>query len=428
MKKIIISILFCYPLLTFAQLCDSICGWTWNDTAWLQTSKQIFSYDSGDSLLSDELRFKTTYWDSLFSGGTRSICFYDQNHNRIKKISQVRQDTNWLNHSQVIYAYTFDNKLVSELFQIWSGSQWDNQSLISYMYNNSQQLIYKSNQEWINSAWSNVKQFFFMYDSNNNQTGFKHQVWQSGWVNYEEYYTTYDLNNNKIQVTNLNWDMAQQWDTIARQLYYYNQENKKMEYVEQIKASGSWTNSFHETYSYDSNGNNTLIVRQPWDASTANWGNYMRVYFMYDGGNNCETIIQQNWYDSGYKNIHKVEFNNDALGRHISSVSYNVSENEWVKDDSMYFYFSHPTTIGLKPQMPLNSSVFPNPSSGIFNIELFSEDSHLLVFTSKGNCIIDKTFKETGKKQIDLSGYPTGLYFLKVMTGKECSVTKIIVQ
>ena len=149
---------------------------------------------------------------------------------------------------------------------------------------------------------------------------------------------------------------------------------------------------------------------------------------MYDSGNNCETIIQQNWYDSGYKNIHKVEFNNDALGRHISSVSYNVSENEWVKDDSMYFYFSIPTTIGLKPQMPLNSSVFPNPSSGIFNIELFSEDSHLLVFTSKGNCIIDKTFKETGKKQIDLSGYPTGLYFLKVMTAKECSVTKIIVQ
>jgi hypothetical protein len=65
-----------------------------------------------------------------------------------------------------------------------------------------------------------------------------------------------------------------------------------------------------------------------------------------------------------------------------------------------------------------NMSIFPNPSTGLINIELFSkEESVISVMNSMGKLILEINVRD-GHETIDLSDKGKGLYFVMVRTGK----------
>ena len=79
----------------------------------------------------------------------------------------------------------------------------------------------------------------------------------------------------------------------------------------------------------------------------------------------------------------------------------------------------------LKTNIDLN--IYPNPNNGIFNLSLKNADiSDVIISDVLGNIIYrDRT--NTENKSINLSFQPKGVYFVKVVSGKNIDIIKIIV-
>ncbi|MCK4661406.1 MAG: PKD domain-containing protein [Bacteroidales bacterium] len=78
-------------------------------------------------------------------------------------------------------------------------------------------------------------------------------------------------------------------------------------------------------------------------------------------------------------------------------------------------------------------NVFPNPSNGFFNVELSLSkysDITILIFDVVGNKLIIKEFENVKylRENIDISNYPAGIYYLKVMSGNNQKVKRIVKQ
>ena len=77
-----------------------------------------------------------------------------------------------------------------------------------------------------------------------------------------------------------------------------------------------------------------------------------------------------------------------------------------------------------------NISVFPNPSSGIFSLNLKNKtaDAKICVYDLLGNCVLSNiTVKELNQK-IDLGSQPSGVYFVQMIFEDETTTRKIIIK
>jgi hypothetical protein len=74
---------------------------------------------------------------------------------------------------------------------------------------------------------------------------------------------------------------------------------------------------------------------------------------------------------------------------------------------------------------PKANAIYPNPTSGSFNIEL-AEESNVTVFNALGQ-VVRHLEKAAGNQQIDLSEAPKGLYFVRIQSGNNVEITKLIV-
>jgi hypothetical protein len=82
------------------------------------------------------------------------------------------------------------------------------------------------------------------------------------------------------------------------------------------------------------------------------------------------------------------------------------------------------TTVGLEDYTKTNINVYPNPSTGEFNIELASAETVTYTVTDNaGRIVLEGTFEQM-ENTIDLSTEEQGIYFLRVGG----SVMKLILQ
>ena len=78
--------------------------------------------------------------------------------------------------------------------------------------------------------------------------------------------------------------------------------------------------------------------------------------------------------------------------------------------------------------------VFPNPSSGVFNISISTEDNQsfkLSILNLQGQQLFGgQMHSENGKytNQIDFTYFPKGIYFVSVKTGTTVITRKIVVE
>jgi hypothetical protein len=84
------------------------------------------------------------------------------------------------------------------------------------------------------------------------------------------------------------------------------------------------------------------------------------------------------------------------------------------------------------PEQELDNtiSVFPNPSTGKFSItnESGNKIHQLMMYNLAGNRIIELTGEDLGKREIDASQFPPGIYFLRIFVKKEVITSKVILK
>ncbi|MBQ8957957.1 MAG: T9SS type A sorting domain-containing protein [Bacteroidales bacterium] len=74
-------------------------------------------------------------------------------------------------------------------------------------------------------------------------------------------------------------------------------------------------------------------------------------------------------------------------------------------------------------------SIYPNPTKGLFLVELDKEwmGTHLQVvlLTSHGDALTKRSLT-VGTEEFDLSNYPAGVYLLQFVVGEESQIWKIV--
>jgi hypothetical protein len=73
-------------------------------------------------------------------------------------------------------------------------------------------------------------------------------------------------------------------------------------------------------------------------------------------------------------------------------------------------------------------TVFPNPNRGQFNIQAegLLDKVEIKLFDVSGKALLRKEMSSPGKEEIDLSIYPKGQYLLRIETGKEIKIEKVL--
>ena len=109
--------------------------------------------------------------------------------------------------------------------------------------------------------------------------------------------------------------------------------------------------------------------------------------------------------------IYKIAFANDSLGFALS-------------DNAIYRTSNAGVLLNLKENSMLNIELFPNPTKGVFSLK--TSENKILNVT-----IMDLSGKElmnvsSNYSQIDISNFPSGIYFLAITTEEGFATKKII--
>lgn len=107
------------------------------------------------------------------------------------------------------------------------------------------------------------------------------------------------------------------------------------------------------------------------------------------------------------------------------------SDNE---DVSQIIVIKQSSTTGIQEQKIEKSiSIYPNPAKSAINIQfkdLTYKNVSICLYKSQGKALITKHFYQTPSAPINLNlaNYPTGLYYLQLVTNKGIATKKIIIQ
>ena len=121
----------------------------------------------------------------------------------------------------------------------------------------------------------------------------------------------------------------------------------------------------------------------------------------------------------------------DTTGVGIAVGTYWVEvtdSNGCTKRDSIIITFDPCTGINDYDSPYIN--IFPNPSNGTFTISLtgINEAVELRVINLQGQVVYKEANCTNGTKQLDISNYPKGVYFLKLMGEELIAVEKVVVE
>ena len=157
-------------------------------------------------------------------------------------------------------------------------------------------------------------------------------------------------------------------------------------------------------YTYDSNGNLTLVIESWWNADLNDWGLRKKYEYTYDSNGNLTLVISSIW---------------------------NTDLNDWEVHWKSEYYWSIPSEVG---ELNINDifTVFPNPTSGNLNIigeGSLNQNVTLDLTNLNGQLIYSNQFYLTNiDHNIILPKLPKGMYLLTIKANNINSTQKIFIE
>jgi hypothetical protein len=176
-----------------------------------------------------------------------------------------------------------------------------------------------------------------------------------GWVNDYKYINYFDERNNLIRDELQSWKDDSTWYTYTRAFYNYDQNDNRIEFIDQMLQSTQWVNDRRITYGYSLLNNLLVELHQFWQNNdwtnsskivrdyignnksdevnlswyTNRWENEQHSSFVYNSANNLTQEINQNWESGNWVNYHKLNLTYDDAQNLIEKL-YNYWENsQW---------------------------------------------------------------------------------------------------
>jgi uncharacterized repeat protein (TIGR03803 family) len=158
------------------------------------------------------------------------------------------------------------------------------------------------------------------------------------------------------------------------------------------------------------------------------------------GGALGDGIIFRIKPDGGaYQVLYEFNDGNQPLGSFVSDGTYLYAttyyggtgcvEPHAPQGCGIIFRYQYSTATGVAENgVKEEFSLFPNPTSGIFNIGNIEKDVKVCVFNDLGSCIYQKNLRKNENATIDLSPFSKGIYVVELNSEDGKTVKKITVQ
>lgn len=413
-------------------------------TIWMPDYNMYKTYDTHGNIMT-EMQANANTGDTT----ERYVYTYDSQQRLTKEVYQLWNNGNWVNAEQYYFEFDDQDNPTIWLHQIWQGGNWvaNNGAKYIYTYDINNNITEKIFQNWdnMNTTWKNSMKYIYTYDLNGYLTERVYQTWDdifnvwasmykeihtvsgSGVVN-ETIYQSWDNPNstwvNQEKHANILWH---EW---SGDVY----ESQIQSYTSLQWNSGIWENWYRETITYDAYGGSVNLMENYFNG---NWMNATKETLTYDEhayltGDKVEFWTNNVWViDHGFKNL--LTYNNNDLVQKINQ-NWDQFAQQWA--NSYKEEYSDFVNIGGINSIPLQQAgllLYPNPTSGIVNLEMNAPDEEIIsvtVMNATGQVVYDQRISTTGSPEykIDLVGCSKGIYFVKIDYARGTVTGKLIIR
>ena len=178
-----------------------------------------------------------------------------------------------------------------------------------------------------------------------------------------------------------------------------------------VPSSAFTVNPYNDVLTTDNDNNNPMVSQEVFSGLDENsydsvWG--QSVINLTDLGVVPNSTLQLRW-----------EFGSDGCN----------GKDGWYIDEIIVYNCSQTLSINDVDFLNKNIDIYPNPSAGIFNIEMKNiSDFHYEIFDISGKSITNKIEVTLNSFEINLSKYSHGIYFLKLQSNEGVITKKLIVK
>ena len=113
--------------------------------------------------------------------------------------------------------------------------------------------------------------------------------------------------------------------------------------------------------------------------------------------------------------------------------AYITTNNTFCGTQTNSLVNASPEVISWTPEFDLSTGLFkvyPNPTTGLFTVEIFDEKSsqngQMRILNMLGKLLYQGTVPASGKTEFSLSGHPKGVYFITVSIDGKSSALKVV--
>jgi hypothetical protein len=382
---------------------------------------------------------------SAWQGKDSTVLNYDNQGNVIDEIHYEGDDSLVLSYRKT---FMYSNKLLQKAFSyFWntSNSSWDTISKTDFTYTNKDSIQTIVSYSLNNAVWVSSAKEQFQYDSKENLIHHDLLNWDAtnnSWIpdNTNSWDYTYDLQNRRTtKITNV-WNQQQkQLIQNQKELYTYNSNGELELMMRQIwDNQGNWHNSGKDSMIYQ-NGLQTenytfyfdelkgsVWLKTVKESTTYNQNNdHYQTLVQYWSPTNSNYITDENarLVTSHYDNNNRIEFREDQM--------YDTVSKTFTDYDQTFFYYNNFQMAGIKS---LNSNdevqIQPNPACDVFKIISNAEVTSVFITDATGKMV--KEFKNSNafglNHTFDITDLSEEIYFTTITTIDGTSIHKLLVK
>ncbi|MCE3228937.1 MAG: hypothetical protein K0S32_3488 [Bacteroidetes bacterium] len=204
--------------------------------------------------------------------------------------------------------------------------------------------------------------------------------------------------------------------------------------------------SLYHNYSSNNLGHSTLSggndfivqrVTQAWTESTVTWSNQPTATLVNQVMIPASTATNQN-----YPNINVTAIVQDMITSgqnygfmirqqtetHYRSMLFASSDHadEKIHPKLVVTYTEPPNSVSEEKGTEDNWVIFPNPNKGIFTIKSENLLEQIEIFNVNGSLVYSERLSNTTSKEINISSLSAGIYFVKIASGEQSYIKKIV--